>query len=116
MPNVRRGPQPGKQVANGRERNPTAARTRAIINKLAVSEEMTPLEVMLAIMRVYFAKRDYANALYAAEKAAPYIHPKLAQIEARLAGHDGGPMMPPALNINLVAAPTIDGEAENVES
>jgi hypothetical protein len=50
-----------------------------------VAEGITPLEVMIETMRWHYAegRRDQASAV--AEKAAPYMHPRLTAI-----AHSGG--------------------------
>ena len=49
---------------------------------------LTPLEFMLSVMRDEQA--DTATRLDAAVKAAPYVHPRLAAIESRHSGLNGG--------------------------
>lgn len=48
--------------------------------------ELTPLEVMRAIMRNRFHAGDYDGALAAAKEAAPYVHAKLSSSDVRLTG------------------------------
>ena len=48
--------------------------------------ELTPLEVMRAIMRNRFRAGDYNGALAAARECAPYCHARLAQTEMRITG------------------------------
>ena len=50
----------------------------------ALVREFTPLEVMHAIMLLRVSKADYDGALSAAEKAAPYVHPRLNAAEVRV--------------------------------
>ena len=44
---------------------------------------ITPLDCMLGIMKVRIEEGNYDGALTAAEKAAPYCHPKLAMTDLR---------------------------------
>jgi len=101
----------GKRVNNGgarknagRKEGSTTKKTRAIADKLAESDEITPLEYMLGVLRetpeklkAKFDKGEIDSAQYvveleamqkrkdnAAEKAAPYIHPRLSSIEAKV--------------------------------
>jgi hypothetical protein len=48
--------------------------------------ELSPLEVMRAIMRNRFRAGDYDGALAAARECAPYVHAKLAQTDMRISG------------------------------
>jgi hypothetical protein len=56
---------------------------KAAIKELALAR-LTPLEVMHAIMMIKIAKGDYDGAMEAAEKAAPFCHPKLNAAEVRV--------------------------------
>ena len=80
-------PRGGKREGAGRKAGSLTTRTRAIADA-ALEGGLTPLDYMLAILRdeaAESARRDWA-----AEKAAPYVHPKLAAIEH--SGPDGGPI------------------------
>jgi hypothetical protein len=81
-------PRGGKREGAGRKEGSATAKTRDMADK-AASEGLTPLEYMLEVLRDLMA--DKADRMWAAEKAAPYIHPKLANIEHT--GKDGGPMV-----------------------
>lgn len=92
-------------AGNGQGRKPGEAtkKTREIANKIASDGEETPLEYMLRVMRqrdddldqlVKDKALDAADALklkaarserrdWAAEKAAPYIHPRLQSIDMK---------------------------------
>ena len=96
----------GTRRNSGRKEGAATKKTREIADKLAESDELTPLEYMLQVLRtgheVIKARReageiDDAEYLvllkahmerrdWAAEKAAPYIHPRLASIEQKGAG------------------------------
>jgi hypothetical protein len=52
------------------------------------AEGLTPLDYMLQVLRDETAEK--ADRMWAAEKAAPYVHPKLASVEHM--GKDGGPI------------------------
>lgn len=54
---------------------------------------LTPLEFLLSVLRD--PEKQYAARIDAAKAAAPYVHPKLANIE--LTGKDKGP-----LEVNIV--------------
>lgn len=80
-------PSGGKREGAGRKAGSVTKRTREVADR-AMSEGLTPLEYMLGILRDVNAepgRRDWA-----AEKAAPYVHPKLAAVEHT--GKDGGPV------------------------
>jgi hypothetical protein len=69
----------GKQVGAGRPKGSKDTRTQELVKK-AVEGGITPLEYMLKVMRDPTAALDRRDAM--AEKAAPYIHPKLASFHA----------------------------------
>lgn len=76
----------GKREGAGRPAGAANKRTREIADQ-ANREGLTPLEYMLEILRD--TTRDPKDRMWAAEKAAPYVHPKLANIEHRGEGEDG---------------------------
>lgn len=107
----------GSRNGAGRKKGQLAERTRKVAEK-AISEGLTPLEVMLDNMR--FAHQGANNCLAklieqneqtplekfdaykemlrlrglaqeAAKDAAPYMHPRLASVEH--SGHEGGPII-----------------------
>jgi hypothetical protein len=41
-----------------------------------VSDETTPLDILLAVMRERFASRDFDAAVAIAKAVAPFVHPK----------------------------------------
>lgn len=72
----------GKRPGAGRK--PGALNKATAEQRKAVRESgMTPLDYMLSILRDKEA--DPKDRMWAAEKAAPYVHPKLAAVE-----HSGG--------------------------
>jgi len=80
----RGGPRPGNGGARpgaGRKPSSTTVRTRAIAEKLSKGVGITPLEVMVRTMRKLWARGKHIDACTIAEKAAPYMHPRLASIE-----------------------------------
>ncbi len=77
-PGERRG---GRQAGTP---NKASAKREAEIE----AEGLTPLDYMLRVLRN--EEETPANRMWAAEKAAPYVHPKLASVEHT--GKDGGPM------------------------
>ncbi|MGN7962172.1 hypothetical protein [Brucella sp. 22210] len=68
----------GKREGAGRPAGAANVRTREIADS-AASEGLTPLEFMLNVLRDKDAAMD--KRMWAAEKAAPYVHAKLASIE-----------------------------------
>jgi hypothetical protein len=73
----------------------TGGRTKGVPNRATAAKAaqveasgLTPLDFMLNILRDETETHD--NRAWAAEKAAPYIHPKLAAVEHT--GKDGGPV------------------------
>lgn len=75
-------PRGGKREGAGRKAGSATTKTREVADK-AASEGLTPLEYMLTMLRNEGASQ--ADRMWAAEKAAPYVHPKLAAVE-----HSGG--------------------------
>lgn len=72
----------GKRINAGRKAGSATTRTREIAN--AISEGLTPLEYLTSIYRDVAI--DEARRIDAAKAAAPYVHAKLANIEANLTG------------------------------
>lgn len=73
----------------------TGGRKKGVPNKASIARAaaieqsgLTPLDFMLTVLRDL--EQDYGVRLDAAKAAAPYVHPKLANIE--LTGKDGGPI------------------------
>lgn len=70
----------GKRDGAGRPAGAVTKRTREVGEK-AAREGITPLEYMLSILRNDAA--DPKDRMWAAEKAAPYVHAKLASVEVK---------------------------------
>ena len=79
----------GRRVGAGRPKGAISKSTRALI-EAAEKKGITPLEVMLLVMRKRLKARDFVGAAQAASMAAPYLHPKLAATS--LSGPGGGPI------------------------
>lgn len=77
----------GKRAGAGRKTGSATERTREIANA-ATQSGLTPLEYMLAVFRDENADVQRRDDM--AKAAAPYIHPKLANIEHK--GDGGGPL------------------------
>lgn len=73
-------PRGGKRPGAGRKQGAATKRTRGIADRLAQTG-LTPLEVMLKAMQERYDARDYDRAAHFAEKAAPYLHPRLSSVE-----------------------------------
>lgn len=76
----------GKRTGAGRKAGAANTKTREIADK-AATDGITPLEVMLLTMRSRWASQDEDGALVAAEKAAPYIHARLASVDNKHSGN-----------------------------
>ena len=100
---ARGGPRPNA----GRKPGASVEKTRAVANKVSTDGDVTPLEVMIESMRYFFAlakagdavadgekvltpSQLYVLAADAANKAAPFIHPKLSSVEmnANVTNHE----------------------------
>jgi len=46
----------------------------------AAGDGPLPLEVLLAVMRYFYGRKQYARAAAIAAQAAPYVHPRLSSI------------------------------------
>lgn len=68
----------GKREGSGRKPGSPNKRS-ALIAQEAAAEGITPLTYMLIVLRN--ENEDGERRMWAAEKAAPYIHPRLAAIE-----------------------------------
>lgn len=77
----------GARKGAGRKQGSATKKTREIADK-AAENGITPLEYMLSVMRD--TEEESPRRLAAAQAAAPYVHPKLANIE--LSGKDGKPV------------------------
>lgn len=77
----------GKRDGAGRPAGAVTRRAREAADR-AAQDGLSPLDYMLSILRNEEA--DTKDRMWAAEKAAPYVHPKLANIEH--SGKDGGPI------------------------
>ena len=69
----------GLPKTGGRQKGVANKRTREIADA-AIKEGLTPLEYMLAVLRDETADPERRDEM--ANAAAPYIHPRLASIEA----------------------------------
>lgn len=93
-------------MAQGRK---TGGRTKGVPNKATAAKAaaveasgLTPLDYMLSVMRDTKAAQDVR--LDAANKAAPYVHPKLSSIEHTGAGGDA--LIPPMVSFVIDADPS----------
>lgn len=77
----------GKREGAGRPAGAVTKRTREAADA-AAKDGLTPLDYMLSILRDEAQEQE--KRMWAAEKAAPYVHAKLASVEH--AGKDGGPL------------------------
>ena len=79
----------GKRPGAGRKKGSISRSTKAIL-EMARNGGPTPLEVMLGVMRARFKDGQHESAMDAAQKCAPYLHPKLATTQ--VTGPNGGPL------------------------
>jgi hypothetical protein len=78
----RGGPRPGSGRPKGAKSKSTIAKEAVLTEVLsrAIQNETTPLEVMLTIMRD--PESPPAMKFEAAKAAAPYVHPRLSQVDS----------------------------------
>lgn len=101
----------GKREGAGRKPGAVTKKTREVAEQ-AAAQGITPLEVMLGTMRELWelaeagtvdqhpetgkvmTPMDYRiQASEVAQKAAPFVHAKLANVQAEITGKDGGPLV-----------------------
>ena len=70
----------GRRAGSGRKPGAATRITREVADRLA-GEGITPLELIVSLMRKYHSDGKLALALDAAVKAAPYLHPRLAAVQ-----------------------------------
>lgn len=93
----------GARPGAGRKPSALTTKTREIAER-AVEGGITPLDYMLTVLR---DETQTASARFeAAKAAAPFIHPKLSNIEA--SGPGGAPLLPAAIKVQFVDAPETD--------
>jgi hypothetical protein len=73
----------GARPGAGRKRGALTKRTQEIAAQ-ASAKGITPLEVMLEAMRAAWESGDTKEAAGFARDAAPYVHPKLSSVDAKL--------------------------------
>jgi hypothetical protein len=123
-------PRGGKRSGAGRKKGSLSLKTRVIVER-AGAEGITPLEVMLRTMRSAWARAsrngktvtNFKDALIAAamaEKAAPYVHPRLAAEKHEVSGTDREPLSKPQVVIYIpdngrdphLVTPVLDPQVE----
>ena len=74
----------GARPGAGRKKGSVSKGTRLRIDVAAraLAEGRTPLEIMLEAMRQKYAAEGAVAAVPFAKEAAPYVHPKLAAVQA----------------------------------
>lgn len=70
----------GARPGAGRKPGSLTAKTREIAEKCAQANK-TPLEVMVEAMIEAYDRKDFELATKYAKDAAPYMHPRLSNIE-----------------------------------
>lgn len=73
----------GKRPGAGRRKGQVSQQTEArkAVAMQALSEGISPLDVMLKAMRNAWSEGDEKAAAAFAKEAAPYVHPRLAAVE-----------------------------------
>ena len=84
----KRGHGPGRPFEKGKSGNPNGRpkgaltrRSREIAERVMSTDDLTPLEILLAGMKVAYEAGDWDNVHKFASAAAPYCHSKLQAIE-----------------------------------
>lgn len=81
----------GKRPGAGRKPGSVTRKTRETAER-AIEQGITPLEVMLTAMRSAFDAGELKEAASFAKDAAPYMHARLANVQAEVSGPNGGPV------------------------
>lgn len=76
----------GKREGAGRPAGAATKKTREIA-EAAMAEGLTPLDYMLSVLRDTTQEQD--KRMWAAEKAAPFIHPRLTSVAVDHSSTDG---------------------------
>lgn len=79
----------GKRPGSGRPKGAVNLMTAEAREK-AAEGGITPLDYMLTVLRDEAQSQE--TRLDAAKAAAPYVHAKLANVDATISGKDGGPI------------------------
>ena len=72
----------GARLGAGRRRGALSQKTREVAEAAAQAGK-TPLEVMVEAYRHFYHRGDFEKAAAIAKDAAPYMHPRLSQIESK---------------------------------
>ena len=83
----------GKRPGAGRKRGSLSKKTTEVAVR-AIEGGITPLEVLLKSMRAAWQANDKDKACQWAERAAPYVHARLAAVE-----HSGNAAKPLAFEV-----------------
>jgi hypothetical protein len=106
------GARPGSGRKPGTKNSATLAKQAALEEVIAraVMDECTPLEVMLSIMRD--PASPAAMKFEAAKAAAPYVHPRLSQVDSRVTRVNDVAELTPEQIDRLLAEGLADREAK----
>lgn len=105
------GPRPNSGRKPG-TKNPATLAKEALLEEViakAVEGETTPLEVMLQIMRA--PESPAAMKFEAAKAAAPYVHPRLSQVDSRVTRVNDVSELTPEQIDRLLAERLVAGKA-----
>ena len=80
----------GKRAGAGRPRGVTAGTKHERLEKMLRKGAKTTLQYMLNILND--KKTSPEKKMWAAEKAAPFVHPRLASVDQKIKGEEGEPV------------------------
>lgn len=69
----------GKRNGAGRRPGSPTVKTSKVAKRLA-EEGLTPLQVLMEVMRLHYDAKEFDKAASVAKDAAPYCHPRLQAI------------------------------------
>jgi hypothetical protein len=73
-------PRGGRRQGAGRKPGAATRRTRELAER-AAAEGVQPIDVLLGVMRLHWARGEWAEAAAVAKDAAPYCHPRLQSVQ-----------------------------------
>ena len=99
-------PKGGARIGAGRPRGTVGVANRLgakIAKRIISGAKISPLDVIIAAMNAHYDAGELDQAAIFAEKAAPYIHPKLSSVEQKIEGD---------VNVGSIDSPTKEDREE----
>lgn len=98
----------GKRPGAGRPKGSAAFRKQAAARQYSSDGGLTPLDVLILSMREAYDQGDKATAIDCAKAAAPYMHPRLANVQTVITDPEGNSVnLVPQITIEFPSVPTV---------